>query len=66
MKLEQIIRFMIQRVMIDLVCSSMCPVNNVTGISFLILLYGENANRVAEEYLAAIPHVATWQHLNQS
>lgn len=66
MKPEQIIKLMIQRVIIDLVCSWRCPVNDVTGISFLILLYGENANRVAEEYLAAIPQVATWQHWTQS
>lgn len=44
----------IERVIIDRVCSSGCPVNSFTDISFIIVVYWENAFGAAVEFLAAI------------
>jgi len=36
-------KFIIERVIIDLVCSWRCPVNSFTDVSFIMVVYGENA-----------------------
>ena len=51
-------KFIIERVIIDVVCSSRCPVNSFTDICFTVVVYGENPFWAAGGFFAAIPRVA--------
>ena len=44
-------KFIIERVIIDLVCSLRCPVNSLSDISFTMVVYGENAFWAAGGFL---------------
>ena len=49
-------RFIIQRIIIDLIYSSRCPVNSFTDVSFTMVVYGENAFWAAGEFFSASDH----------
>lgn len=54
--------FVIQGVMLYLVCSSRCLVNSLTDVSFVMVLYGENYFGATGEFFTAILRVTTGQN----
>ena len=52
-------KLIIERVIIDLVCSWRFPVNSFTDIFFTMVVYGENAFWATGGFFAAILQVAT-------
>ena len=49
--------FVLESVIIDLVCSSWCPVNSFTDAAFVMAVYVENALGAAGEFFTA-----GWNH----
>lgn len=55
----------IERVISDLMCSSRCPVNNFTDVSFITVVYGVNVLWATEEFLSEIPQCGHWERLEE-
>lgn len=56
-------KFIIERIIINLVCSSRCPVNSFTDVSLIMVADGENVFWVTRGFFVAIPQVATGKKL---
>ena len=48
-------QFRTERVIIDVICSSGCPVNSFTDVSFTVVVYGKSAFSDAGEFFATVP-----------
>lgn len=58
-------KFITERVIIDVVCSSRRLVNSLTGVTFIMVVFGENAFWVLGGFFIAIPRVTTGKNCLQ-